>query len=366
MTGFAPAAHDEPRARWGMPKAWVWPQLIIAWLPVWALYSTMIVTAHPGTRLHSAIFAGARAIACAAALGLLVNRLTQRFPWPVPMRLSFLAMHLAAAAVYAVSWMLLIVSFESTLLMAHAGKLQLVFRARIVPFLVMGVWFYIMVAAVAYASQATLRASVAEAHAASSRLATLRAQLNPHFLFNALHTVVQLIPSAPREATHAAEELAGLLRTSLEETRDLVPLADELAFVERYLDLERVRFGDRLQVTMDVDDDARDSMLPSFALQTLVENAVRHGASSQVEPTTLHIRAYVTPALRFLTVEVRDSGAGADPISVERGGTGLKRLRDRLRVLFGYQGSLAIQTAPGQGFTATMVVPQPAERHDDP
>jgi signal transduction histidine kinase len=339
-----------------MPKVWVWPQLIIAWLPVWALYSTMILTAHPGVRMHSAIFAGARAIGCAAVLGLLVNRLTQRFPWPVPMRVSFIALHLGAAAVYAATWIALTTTFESTLLMAHAGRWQLMYRGPLVPFLIMGVWFYIMVAAVAYASQATQRASIAEAHAASSRLATLRSQLNPHFLFNALHTVVQLIPSAPRQATHAAEELAGLLRTSLEETRDLIPLADELAFVERYLALERVRFGDRLQVMMDVDGDTRDAMLPSFALQTLVENAVRHGASPQVEPTTLHIHARADA--RMLSIVVRDTGAGADPSAVEGGGTGLARLRDRLRVLFGNQGRLSIDTAPGRGFTATMEVPQ--------
>jgi LytS/YehU family sensor histidine kinase len=197
---------------------------------------------------------------------------------------------------------------------------------------------------------------VAEAHATASRLATLRAQLNPHFLFNALHTVVQLIPSQPRQATHAAEELAGLLRTSLEEARDLVPLADELSFVERYLDLERVRFGERLQVSMDVDENARDAMLPSFALQTLVENAVRHGASPQVEATKLSIEARADA--RLLTIVVRDTGAGAEPSTIVQGGTGLARLRDRLRVLFGDRGRLTIDTAPGRGFTATMDVPQ--------
>src|SRR4026208_1160253 len=100
-----------------------------------------------------------------------------------------------------------------------------------------------MVSGVVYASEATERASKAEAIAARSQLAALRAQLNPHFLFNALHTVVQLMPVDPKGASRAAEQLAGLLRVTLEQDRDLVLLAEEWSFVEKYLELESLRFG---------------------------------------------------------------------------------------------------------------------------
>jgi anti-sigma regulatory factor (Ser/Thr protein kinase) len=338
-------------------------QLLLGWLPVWALYSTLMLTAHPGTTARQAIFVGMRAIICAALLSLAVNWLVQRFPWPVPMRLRFIALHLMAAPLYAVSWMILTAGLESALHSVHNGGVQVMVKAPAVPFVIMGIWFYVMVAGVSYASQAAQRAAIAEALAVSARLATLRQQLNPHFLFNALHTVVQLIPLDPRRASQAAEQLASLLRTSLEEDRDLVRLADEWTFVERYLGLERIRFGDRLQVTLSLDSAAAGALVPSFALQTLAENAVRHGAAPHVEATTLRIDARIVD--RTLMVVVSDTGAGADPERMTHGGTGLARLRDRLRALFGDQSQLRIETAPGRGFTATMSVPIRREREMD-
>jgi hypothetical protein len=338
-----------------MSRIRVWLQLLVGWLPLWALFSALIVTAHPGTRAHRAVFAGMRAVACAAVLGLLVHRLTRRFPWPHPMRPSFVAAHLVAAPVFAIAWVALSTALEMTMHLAHGGA-SFEIRAPLVPFVVLGVWLYLMMAGVIYAIEAAERAAVAESLAVHARLAALRAQLNPHFLFNALHTVVQLIPLEPRRATQAAEQLAGLLRTSLEEDRDLVSVAEEWAFVERYLALERIRFGDRLQVTMRMENNAQDALIPAFALQALVENAVRHGAAPRVEPTELRIHASTDD--RTLTVVVRDTGAGADPALLSSGGTGLARLRDRLRTLFGDRGRLTLTSSPGKGFTAALEIPR--------
>ncbi|HUP41712.1 MAG TPA: histidine kinase [Thermoanaerobaculia bacterium] len=339
------------------PRASVWLQLLIGWLPVGALFTTLLVTAHPEVSFHRALLVSLRMMVAAAALGLLVERLTERLPWPRPFRASFVAVHLAAAGGYAIAWLIL----NSVILSLLRWQPILVVEVGygIGPFLVLGVWLYVMVAGVSYATQATERAAKAEALAARSRLASLRAQLNPHFLFNALHTVVHLIPRQPERAAQAAEGIADLLRTAIGEDRDLVPLAEELAFVERYLEIERLRFGDRLRVDLEIPHEAEAWPVPSFALLTLVENAVRHGAAPRVEPTAIRVTAQTTT--RELRLAVHDTGAGATPEQLARGdGTGIGRLRDRLGVLYGGRARLDFESGKGGGFTAALVVPRAA------
>jgi LytS/YehU family sensor histidine kinase len=225
------------------------------------------------------------------------------------------------------------------------------------PFLILGVWIYVMIAGVTYATRATERAARAEAAAARAQLAALRAQLNPHFLFNALHAVVQLIPREPARASKAAEQVASLLRTTLEEDRDLVSLGEELEFVRRYLDVESIRFGDRLSVNVDLPDAAREALVPAFSVQTLVENAVRHGAAPRVEPTTISVSGRTVNGQ--LTVRVHDTGAGASAADLERpGGTGIRKLRERLTALYGADARLDLSTHAGAGFTVLLHIPQ--------
>lgn len=342
LPGHPPDARATP--------AWIWLQLLIGWLPVWALYVTLIATAHPGTGVVNAALSGLRAISAAAVLGLVVRRLTLRVAWPHPFRVGFLAVHLVASLLFSVSWVASIAAMESLL----AGRLVLVAPAGVMPFVTLGVWLYVMVAGVSYATQASQRAALAEAMSARAQLAALRSQLQPHFLFNALHTVVQLIPQRPREAAQAAEQLAALLRMSLDDDRDVITVAEELDFVDRYLELERLRFGDRLQVRVDVPTAAREAAVPSFVLQTLVENAVRHGAMPNMEPTEVRLSASRHDGILRLTVS--DTGVGT--VSAARGaGSGLRRLQVRLRVLYGDAGRLLASPNDPQGFTATVEVP---------
>jgi hypothetical protein len=338
-----------------MARAWVWLHLLIGWLPVWALFTTLLVTAHPEVTLAGASLIALRMMVAAAAVGFLVQRLTERLPWPHPFRVRFLAIHAVAAGLYAVAWLLLNSVIESLL----RGQVMIIVGYGIGPFLVLGVWLYVMVAGVSYATQAAERTARAEANAARSRLAALRAQLHPHFLFNALHTVVQLMPREPRRAAQAAEELAGLLRTTIEEDRDLVSLAEERVFVDRYLAIEHLRFGERLRIRMDIPTDTEGVLVPSFALQTLVENAVRHGAAPQIAPTDIAVTARV--AAGVLTLTVHDTGAGATADAVAHStGTGLRRLRDRLASLYDSRARLDASASPEGGFTATLVIPQGA------
>lgn len=222
---------------------------------------------------------------------------------------------------------------------------------------------YFVIAAVTYLEDATTRAARAEAAMAETRLATLRAQLQPHFLFNALHTVVQLIPVEPARAVEAAECVGGLLRTALDEDRDVVSLADEWSFVCRYLELESIRFGERLRVSTSIDPGCLDMQVPTFALQTLVENAVQHGAAPRLAPTDLTITARGTNAQVELTVT--NSGDVVMPHPIMDGtdtgtgtGTGLRRLGERVAVLHGDAARLAYGPRAEGGFEAVLVLPR--------
>jgi LytS/YehU family sensor histidine kinase len=287
-----------------------------------------------------------------AALAFLVYRLARRVPWPKPFRPRFAALHLVAALAAALTWYAVTVALEG-MVPGYVPDVQ--GASRLEMHLVVGTIFYAIVAGVAHAVEGSARAARAEAMAARTQLAALRAQLHPHFLFNALHTVVQLIPVDPARATEAAELVADLLRATLEEQRDEVTLDDEWGFVDRYLALERIRFGERLIVRAEIPDGLLDERLPAFALQTLVENAVRHGAAPRVAATEIVVTAAGTTS--ELTVSVRNSGDGK-PAPATGTGTGLARLRERLAVLYGSAARLACGPAADGGYEAVLVVPR--------
>ena len=342
-----------------MSRGWVWLQLLVAWLPMWALFTALIMIAH-GLALSDAALGGLRMVVAGALLGIAVSRFVARTPGPYPFRFGFVVAHVLAAATYAVIWWVLICVIDSLV----TGHLAISIGPGIGAFIITGIWLYIMVAGVTYANLAAQRAANIEAHAARTQLDALRSQLHPHFLFNALHTVVQLIPTDPRAASRAAEMLAAALRTTIEEQRDIICLAQEWAFVERYLAIERIRFGDRLRVETEIAEAALSTSLPSFALQTLVENAVRHGAAPRVDATTVTISATLTGTM--LTLKVADTGGGANMEEAERGaGTGLRRLHERMRWLYSDRAQLHIVSEPGAGFTATLIVPQDGSDHRD-
>jgi len=335
-----------------MTRRVVWLQMLIGWLPLWALFAALIIIVHGG-HPHAAGFAALRMIIAAAALAIVVNRITERVPWPRPVRPTFVMLHLAAAFTFSVSWLALNSAIESVVSRAVIIVLPYPFAAMIM----FGVWLYVMVAGVSYSAQATERAARAEAAAAKAQLAALRSQLNPHFLFNALHTVVQLIPREPKLAAKAAEELAALLRGTIASDRDTTSLADEIAFVEKYLGIERIRFAERLRVRFEVADNAKSAIVPSFSVQTLVENAVLHGATPREAPTEITISA--TLAVNGpVTISVADNGAGG---AASSNGTGLQRLRERLRVMYSGEARLDAGPAAAGGWLATLVVPQ----HED-
>jgi LytS/YehU family sensor histidine kinase len=293
-------------------------------------------------------------LAVGGAVAFLVYRGVTRLEWPRPMRFRFVLFHVMAAPLAAALWLGVSSLLEFTI--APSGT-DLVGQTRVQEFMVIGIFVYIPIVMASYAAQGAARVAQAEAAAARTQLAALRAQLHPHFLFNALHSVVQLIPADPHRAAEAAELIGDLLRTALEEQRDEVPLADEWRFVSRYLDVERIRFGDRLIIRPSLPDELLDERVPSFAVQTLVENAVLHGAAPRVGATEIEIVVAATPS--SLTLTVRNSGDPAAPSAgMERAGTGLARLRQRLKVLYGNAATMKHGPRASGGYEATMTVPR--------
>ncbi len=288
----------------------------------------------------------------AAVLAVAVFRLVPRVPWPRPMRWRFVAFHLVAAPASGAVWLLVSALLEPLV----GGYSDVSFATRFKEMVVIGFFFYFLIAGLSYSAHGARRAAQAEAIAAQTQLATLRSQLQPHFLFNSLHTIVQLIHIDQRRAAEAAELVADLLRRTVEEQRDEVPLSDEWKFVSRYLAMEQMRFGDRLVVNTQLPVDVQSERLPSFALQTLVENAVQHGAAPRVAPTEITITGARSQS--ELVITVRNGGDNGSRANGSGTGTGLARLRERLTVLYGGAATLATQPLPTGGYEAVLTLPR--------
>jgi len=192
-----------------------------------------------------------------------------------------------------------------------------------------------------------------------ARLNVLRTQLQPHFLFNALNAISAHVESEPRTARLMLERLGDLLRLSLEHIdHQEIGLDQELAFVERYLQLQAMRFEDRLDVSMNLDPEVHDALVPSFILQPLVENAVQHGAAARSAHGTIAVEAWRDNGSVRLTV--RDNGPGLPAgWSLDRNqGIGIANTRERLRHLYGEQNqSLKISDEPGGGVRVDLRLP---------
>jgi signal transduction histidine kinase len=204
-----------------------------------------------------------------------------------------------------------------------------------------------------------LRVAHLESGLARAQLQNLHAQLQPHFLFNALNTISSVMYDDVPRADRMISSLSELLRASLRASRSQqIPLAEELAVLDPYLELMRARFGERLVVDVAVEDGLRTALVPAMVLQPIVENAVRHGAPPPPRPARVAVRAWRDGAR--LVLEVRDNGPGLRGEPLGRG-VGLTNTADRLRALYGDAQSLAFDDAPGGGSIVRMTMPyQPA------
>jgi two-component system, LytTR family, sensor kinase len=203
-----------------------------------------------------------------------------------------------------------------------------------------------------------LRTSQLETRLAQAQLKALKSQLQPHFLFNTLHSISTLMLTNVQAADTMLVRLSDLLRMSLENnTAQETTLNREMQFVNGYLEIEKMRFGDRLQLRCDVHPDTLDARVPHLLLQPLVENAIRHGASRRAEGGEV----WITAMRRNddLHIEVGDNGPGFSrkPEWNAKHGLGLNATRERLRVFYGDRQRLDIHSAPGRGTTVSVQLP---------
>jgi LytS/YehU family sensor histidine kinase len=204
-----------------------------------------------------------------------------------------------------------------------------------------------------------LRGTELERLVSESRLKTLRAQLHPHFLFNALNTISAHVERSPRAARQTLDNLGEILRLSLAHSNDQeVPLAQEIAFVEHYLKIQKARFEERLAAVVNADPDTLNALVPTFILQPLVENAIRHGMSPRLEKSCVQVLAWRENG--DLRLRVQDDGAGLprgwDP--TQNVGIGMSNTRERLRHLYGdRRQTFEILSEPGKGVRVDLRIP---------
>ncbi len=200
--------------------------------------------------------------------------------------------------------------------------------------------------------------------AAEAQLASIESRVQPHFLFNTLNSIAALVHDDPAGAERMTGQLASLLRSALDSTATpLVRLDEELRVVRAYLDIERVRFGDRLRYDVDLGDGTASAIVPRMALQTLVENSVKYAVSSRREGGSISVRARAADGR--IRVSVQDDGPGFDPASRPEG-HGLALLDARLAMLFGDRASMQVASRPGQSSVTLDVPAESAIRHPRP
>lgn len=201
-------------------------------------------------------------------------------------------------------------------------------------------------------------AAALEASLIEARLEALRMQLQPHFLFNTLHTVTMLNFEDPATANRVLSRLSELLRMALDrQGKQEVPLAHELEFVRRYLEIEAIRFEDRLDVKIDVPPALLDASVPNLILQPLVENAVKHGLAPRRRPGRIEVAARRSGARLYLTVSDDGPGERRAGHSAEGRGIGLENTRQRLAALYGDRGRLRLEPSDSDGFRAVVELP---------
>jgi signal transduction histidine kinase len=302
-----------------------------------------------------------------------VFAVSKRWPLTRPHLVRRILLHLLFSLLFCVAWAtggqllrVVLVSILAPQLSQNASwsKIGLEWLSWIFITLPFGVAVYLCVVGIEHATRYFIEAREREVQVArlseqlsSARFAALQAQLNPHFLFNTLNTIAVLVRDNEREsAVRIVEHLSELLRSTLtrQQTNE-VTLGEELDLVRQYVAIEQARFSDRLRPEFGIPDALLPAAVPSFSLQHLVENAIRHGIARRAEAGLLIVAA--DREGEFLQLTVIDDGSGIDPQLAPLVGHGIENTRERLRALYGPRASLVITRRAEGGTMATLRVP---------
>jgi two-component system LytT family sensor kinase len=193
----------------------------------------------------------------------------------------------------------------------------------------------------------------------AARVEALASQINPHFLFNTLTSISSLIRSQPETARMLIVKLSGLLRRLLRSQEHFVTLREELEAIDEYLDIESIRFGPKLRIEKSIDPDSLDVVMPSMLLQPLIENSIKHGLSPKIGEGRITIRS--SRQNGHAIIDIIDNGVGVSTSHVDHvksGGIGLRNVNERLRVIYGANYQLQLDSVPGEGTCARIVIPE--------
>jgi hypothetical protein len=225
-----------------------------------------------------------------------------------------------------------------------------------VMFLIAALLYHALVYYSAYRDRSRREAAL-EVELARFRLHVLQQQLQPHFLFNALHTISALMTEDVVTARRVLAQLGDLLRTALDRMDEQdIALEQEIDFLRGYVDIQTARFGDRLTVEWAVDDEARSILVPNMILQPCLENAIQHGIEPLEGGGSVTVAAHISGA--SLHIDIADNGKGAAGQNRNVTGRGLKNVRERLEARYGERQSLEAGNVPGGGFCVRIVVPR--------
>jgi two-component system LytT family sensor kinase len=285
--------------------------------------------------------------------------LARRYPFGRAAWRRPLAVHLLAGTVISAVWAACHIVIDSAF-NGNLRTLELSYLPRVIFVnLDKELLVYWIIVVISHAVDYYQRYREGELRASQAQLHALKMQLHPHFLFNALHSISALVHSDPEAADKMIARLGDFLRLTLDTAAaQEVPLRQEIEFLNCYLEIERIRFRDRLTTSLDVDPQALECRVPNLVLQPIVENAIRHGVAPRSAPGRVEVRAERRGGA--LLLQVRDNGRGLPSdgaCATKGGGVGLSNTRERLRQLYGGAFVFEIENDPEGGVVVTVEIP---------
>ncbi|PYI83829.1 MAG: histidine kinase [Verrucomicrobia bacterium] len=351
-------------------KPWVkWPALLVFWTLIGLAFASQfyVSSAQFGNPVPWK-YAVSRSLAdwyVFAALSLPAIWIGARFPLVQGFWKRGIVVHFAASAAFSVLWVALrvAVAWLQSVPNQDAFAIARAFQDLLAKTFLFNLLVYWVIVTVIHAinyyrkfHERELRAAELEKRLTQAKLQALQMQLNPHFLFNTLHSISSLMHKNVEAADRMIARLSDLLRLALESTDEHeVPLRQELSFLDRYLEIEQTRFGDRLQVHKEIAPDTLDAVVPNLILQPLVENAIRHGIEPHARRGQIELCA--KRENEMLRLEVSDNGAGIVPTDSPEEGVGLSNTRARLQQLYGKKHQFELGPAAGGGLSVTLRFP---------